>query len=376
MYEKILVPLDGSKTAETVLPNVMRLARESKAKVVLLTVESPSATTGRALSSRNGMGNGPATLEKPDAEMKAYLDSAASMLAEVGVEATTVTAAGDAAEEILAYAAEHGCDLIAMSTRGRSALRRGLIGSVTDAVVRASKVPVLAVGPKSVGGKDSDGSIRSVAVPLDGSEMAEAVLPHVEKLAELLSLEVVLLRVVRLLPWAYGAHERVPLDTADIELSLEAEAKEYLGAVEERITAKGIRCRSEVLHGVPWDKQDRSLRREYLRRDGGYLHPWTFGNHAVGVGQRSRQSHPITGDTGSSGTASLVIKTAPGHTRHPRKFRRAVALKWLDTQSRRRSCTVFPPKDEVQGGAAGWRPRRQGTGEASSHLWQANGNAY
>ena len=48
MYEKILVPLDGSKTAETVLPNAVRLARESKAKVVLITVEPPGSSAGRA----------------------------------------------------------------------------------------------------------------------------------------------------------------------------------------------------------------------------------------------------------------------------------------------------------------------------------------
>lgn len=253
MYEKILVPLDGSKTAETILPSVVRLARESQAKVVLFTVESPTPSTGKTNPS-SSMGNTPATLGRPDQQMKAYLDSAANMLAGLGVTATTVAATGDAAEEILAYATDNACDLIAMSTRGRSALRRGLMGSVTDAVVRASNVPVLAVGPKSVEGKDLDGAIRSVAVPLDGSEMAEAILPHVEKLAQLLSLEVVLLRVVRLVPWAYGSHESVPLDTTDIEQSLEDEAKEYLSAIEARITANGIRCRSVVMHGVPWDK--------------------------------------------------------------------------------------------------------------------------
>ena len=254
MYEKILVPLDGSKNAETILPNVVTLARESRGKVVLFTVESPGSTAGRTGSARSEMGNGLATLEKPDAQMKAYLDSAAGMLAEAGVKATAAMATGDAAEEILAYAAEHECDLIAMCTRGHSALHRGLMGSVTDAVVRISKVPVLAVGPKCVKGKDLDGGIRSVAVPLDGSEMAETVLPHVEKLARLMSLEVVLLRVVRMAPWSYGGHEGMPLDAAAIEQSLENDAKRYLSAVEARITAKGIRCRSEVMHGVPWDK--------------------------------------------------------------------------------------------------------------------------
>ncbi|MDA0262940.1 MAG: universal stress protein [Chloroflexi bacterium] len=254
MYEKILVPLDGSKTAETILPNVVRLALESRAKVVLLTVDVPHAASGRAGFGWSEFGNAMATLEKPGAQMKAYLDSAASMLEGMEVYATTATAAGNAAEEILAYATTHGCDLIAMSTRGRSALRRGLMGSVTDAVMRASTVPVLAVGPNRVDGKDLDGSIRTIAVPLDGSETAEAVLPHVETLAGLLSLEVVLLRVVRLMPWAYGAHDGIPLDTTDIEHALKSEAKAYLAKIEARFTAKGIACRSEVLHGVPWDK--------------------------------------------------------------------------------------------------------------------------
>ncbi|MCI0848553.1 MAG: universal stress protein [Chloroflexi bacterium] len=254
MYEKILVPLDGSKTAETVLPNVIRLARESKAKVVLFSVNAHGPASGRTGPSRRDKGVAVATLERPDVQIKVYLDSAANMLTGVGVEAKTVFATGDAAEEILAYAAENACDLIAMSTRGRPALQRGLMGSVTDAVVRASKVPVLAVGPKSVAGKDLEGCIHSVAVPLDGSKMAETVLPHVEKLARLLSLEVVLLRVVRMIPWAYGAHDRVPIDTTDIERSLELEAKEYLSTVQVRFAAKGLRCRSQVLHGVPWDE--------------------------------------------------------------------------------------------------------------------------
>ena len=159
MYEKILVPLDGYKTAETILPNLVKLACESKVKVVLFTVEPPGPTASRTGTSRSGLGDGVATLQKPDARMKAYLDSATSMLAEDGVKATGTVATGDAAEEIPAYAAEHECDLIAMSTRGYSALHRGLMGSVTDAVVRTSRVPVLTVGPKSIKGKDLDGAI-------------------------------------------------------------------------------------------------------------------------------------------------------------------------------------------------------------------------
>jgi nucleotide-binding universal stress UspA family protein len=307
MYEKILVPLDGSKTAETVLPNVVRLARESKSKVVLITVEAPGSKTNKADLSWSNMGNALATLEKPDLQMKAYLDSAASMLAEMGVPATTVVAYGDSATEILTYAANHECDLIAMTTRGRSVLQRGLMGSVTDAVIRASNVPVLAVGPKSVKGKELDGAIRSMAVPLDGSEVAEAILPHVEKLAKLLSLEVVFLRVVRMIPWGYGSHDRVPMDTTEIETSLEDEAKDYLGSVEGRFRSKGINCRSYVLHGVPWDKIV-SFAGSF---DDMMVAISTHGRS--GIPRLGRHGHQITGDAGSGGPASLAPGTASGH---------------------------------------------------------------
>ena len=62
---------------------------------------------------------------------------------------------------------------------------------------------------------------EKILVPLDGSKTAETILPNVEKLAKLLSLEVFSLRVVRMIPWAYGAHDRIPMDTVDIEQSVD-----------------------------------------------------------------------------------------------------------------------------------------------------------
>lgn len=91
-------------------------------------------------------------------------------------------------------------------------------------------------------------------MPLGGSEMAETVLTHVGKLAQQLSLEMVLLRVIRMAPQSYGGHEGMPMDTAEIEQSLENKAKEYLTTVETENTAKGMTCRTKVMHRVPWDK--------------------------------------------------------------------------------------------------------------------------
>ena len=149
-------------------------------------------------------------------------------------------------------------------------------------------------------------------MPLDGSDMAETVLPHVEKLAQLLSLETVLLRVVRVAPRSYGGHAGMPLDTAKIEQSLENEAKEYLTTVEMEITAKGMTCRTKVMHGVPWDKIV-AFAGKAKRYDGGHLHPWPVGDPTAGVGQRGRHGHQIIGVAGPCGASSLVCAAAPGH---------------------------------------------------------------
>ena len=123
MYENILVPLDGSEASEAILPNVVRLARESMSKVVLLNVEIHAPTAGMAGSSWSELGNGLATLEKPDTGMKAYLDDSAKTLAESGIEATTVVATG------------------------RSGIPRLVLGSVADMVIRSLEAPVLVVRP-------------------------------------------------------------------------------------------------------------------------------------------------------------------------------------------------------------------------------------
>jgi nucleotide-binding universal stress UspA family protein len=173
------------------------------------------------------------------------------MLAGLGVSATAVSATGDAAEEILAYAAGNSCDLIAMSTRGPSALRRGQMGSVTDAVMRASTVPVLAVGPKSVQGKDLDGAIRQVAVPLDGSELAEAVLPYVEALALKCGMRVVLVRAYQISVTFMGDMPDAYVGLEGVEDDMRSEATRYLNEVAERLKSKGIEVTIPILNGHP-----------------------------------------------------------------------------------------------------------------------------
>ncbi len=131
----LLVPLDGSATSETALGGVAELAKAFNAVVVLITVLTPALGITMRAEDAPPM---------PDAaEAATYLARKQRELAAVGVTARRVIRMGDPATQILAYAEEHGADLIALATHGRSGLRRWLLGSVTEKVLRASDVPVL-----------------------------------------------------------------------------------------------------------------------------------------------------------------------------------------------------------------------------------------
>ncbi len=139
MFETILVPLDGSKLAEAILPYVQELASRLKARVVLLTAVE---TQYFVHPSAGAIPDEPATKAvMVDAER--YLRSVAEELRPVVGDVDVVVQVGDAASAIVDYAKEKGCSLIAMSTHGRSGVSRWLLGSVADKVVHWATVPVL-----------------------------------------------------------------------------------------------------------------------------------------------------------------------------------------------------------------------------------------
>ncbi|MBM3935108.1 MAG: universal stress protein [SAR202 cluster bacterium] len=86
-----------------------------------------------------------------------------------------------------------------MSTHGRNFIARGILGSVTDKVIHASRVPVLTITPKRAADfNDAVSGFKRITLLLDGSTVAEQALPYVERIAAALSLTVSLLRVVNL----------------------------------------------------------------------------------------------------------------------------------------------------------------------------------
>jgi nucleotide-binding universal stress UspA family protein len=142
MYHRVLIPLDGSELAETIVPFAEKVAGPLDAEVVLLRVVEPVAP-GEAMASAGLLP--PDTLPLREAEAGEYLAAVVHRLGAKGLRVRSVVRVGFPATEIVATAAAAGCDLIAMSTHGRTGLRRVLFGSVAESVLRTAPVPVLMV---------------------------------------------------------------------------------------------------------------------------------------------------------------------------------------------------------------------------------------
>ncbi|MCF7941989.1 MAG: universal stress protein [Spirochaetia bacterium] len=153
MAEKILVPLDGSALGEAALDYVrdfiQGLSPETQVTVVLMHVIT---TLTHQLDVHSG-GVGTVIIPYTDEETenmkkdsRLYLARVSKKFSDLKVEVKTHVVQGDnPAEEIVKAEEELSCDLVAMSTHGRSGLSRWAFGSVTDKVLRAGSVPVLMV---------------------------------------------------------------------------------------------------------------------------------------------------------------------------------------------------------------------------------------
>lgn len=143
MYKRILVPLDGSKVAEGVLPQVCQLADALKAELVLVRVApTPDSLLGVGVRVGAQSANLGAQLERAAA---AYLQQVAARLGTVGAGVRYVTLQGPVTESIVAWAQQNQVDLIALMSHGLGHAARWVFGSVADRLLQSSPVPVLVV---------------------------------------------------------------------------------------------------------------------------------------------------------------------------------------------------------------------------------------
>lgn len=179
MMKKILLSLDGSENSEQAIPWVRKLAGKERAQVVLLRVLPLH-------SDRDGWPG-------ERAEAREYLLRFEREFNYHGIPAKVLVRRGHPAREIVDASGDQGCDLIVMSTRGGSPVKRWAIGGVTEQVMRLSQVPVLPVWNSLA--MPRQGHVRRIIVPLDGSKEAERVVRWSIRLAQFLKSQLIFLHV-------------------------------------------------------------------------------------------------------------------------------------------------------------------------------------
>lgn len=229
MIGVVVVPLDGSKLAEEVLPHARQIADHLRIPLHLLKVIPPDAS----------------------ADIR---DEAYTYLLETGDELHhpfhMSVRLGNTADQIIALADEVDNPIIAMTTHGRGGLGRLLYGSVADQVVRESSVPVHLVRS---GARSTTSDVpRSIMVPLDGSAHAESALPYAVELAGAFDADLWLVRVVAS-PLVIGGPLSAFALTEGYQRAVR-EAEAYLRTSLERLDGEGVRLHSRPLTGFVEDE--------------------------------------------------------------------------------------------------------------------------
>jgi nucleotide-binding universal stress UspA family protein len=202
----ILIPLDGSALSERVLPYARLLAHTIDARLHLLRVVSDSQPDSVPLDNptiRAEAGLPPYEVDRDSTSawdaLRQFAENdlaeQAAQLRANGLHVTYEVRVGAPAETIVEVAAECHARMIAMATHGYSGLARWALGSVADAVLHTTSVPVLLVRGNAPLPKRAP-ALKRIIVPLNGSELAKQALPPAIELADFAHAEVVVVQAI------------------------------------------------------------------------------------------------------------------------------------------------------------------------------------
>ncbi len=248
MFRKVLVPLDGSPFAERALSFAEALAKRGGGQVLLVNAASATVLPGIESSSAQ---------VKAVQEGKSYLADVAGRLKEQGIEVETAVPYGSPSDAIVTEIEVRNADLVLMATHGRSGLGRWVYGSVAEAVLHSSPVPVMLV--QSWQGEAPWRDFLShprLLVPLDGSVFGEAAVGPAANLAREIGGELILMQAISLAESVVrteGGGILAPAVPIGEKLGeYEENARAYLHGVAQRVNAEfGVEARLEIGFGEP-----------------------------------------------------------------------------------------------------------------------------
>ena len=147
MYRKIMVPLDGSRLAECVLPHVETVAKACESPEVWLVqaVEPVAIPLGRGMASITSEEQLTAFETHHRVEAEKYLSDMVAQLEKAGIKARAEVVNGQAAEALIGFARKNDVDLLVIATHGRSGISHWVWGSVAERLLRSICVPVIMV---------------------------------------------------------------------------------------------------------------------------------------------------------------------------------------------------------------------------------------
>ncbi len=246
MYSRILVPLDGSKLAEGILPYAALLSRTFGIRIDLLrAVAPPAPISDGSYGELTKLPHGPAP-DQVKEQASRYIADVERNLQSSGLQASSSVQVGAPADVIAEQAALEANTLVAMSTHGRTGVARWAMGSITDKVINIADQPMLVVRPDQSKPLPEEIRFETLILPLDGSTESEQSMAHALPLAKALNLKVVLV-TVNPGPSDYYLVADYPAggvfyDSAEDVARADKDAGSYVEAVAERIRGEGIRA--------------------------------------------------------------------------------------------------------------------------------------
>lgn len=250
MLQHIVVGLDGSPLAESIIEYVSALAKGMNADVMLLHVVPlpPSLQSGEFHRFLGPL------LQQEETQAYEYLQRVVPRLVDAGIKVQSRVAIGEAAAEIIQTAQQEHLDLIALATHGRSGLQRWIHGSVAEKVLHTTRTPLLLIRPTEEHAPPLS-QLTRVVVPLDGSPLAETVLPLAESLALQCQVPLVLLRVVELISFTFLD----PMGMAGVNYQalfdrVQEDADNYVQELVTRVRERGVSVETATPMGLPADK--------------------------------------------------------------------------------------------------------------------------
>jgi len=251
MFQRILIPLDGSPRAELILSRVDHLWRGESSELVLVHSVSDYGLL-------NGRYNTAPSLEHRRDEAESYLRGVARRYTDVGARVHTRVLEGSPAGAILDAARREEATMIAMTTHGRTGILRWLMGGVADQVLRATDVPVLllrAVHPMDPPPPESEPPratpFRRILIATDGSATSMAVVDPVMQVAAQFDSEIIALHV-----WDSYVLDGSPLLGMEAGMMPPPEAPlasedEATARVARQLAASGLKVTRVTRYGEP-----------------------------------------------------------------------------------------------------------------------------